>query len=506
MSSTGSDSSNSSIDLFDTSAELSAVNRSVINSSETDLNRSVINFSEKREATLPRGLGVGAFHVSGQFYRPDPIEPSPPVLPETTDDDETSVENPAPDSVAPEDPDVEEFLNHYASFSTVGSRGTVASRVVSPLAAPARQHFDLASDKNIECKLIDCIEARRRTFCVGVTLVLGAIVALMVLTLRPRGSVELGSGRTENVPTMAPTTFTNHCDSNGRIITGVPVVRTKRYQELKMVLELKLRLGEMEESSNFDVQCSPHDLALTWMTDRDTLQPTQAAKIFQRFALAHFYFVTNMASTRLSVLSGQSNDTPWLTTDESECIWFGISCDEDNFITAIKLSEEQLMGQIPNELLILLPYLRILDLSANEFNTRIPLSLYSSPRLEYVNLAENQLSGSIDETKWTTTNLESLVLAENQFMGTIPASIGALTKLLELNLQFNRFTGPIPEEIFNAPNLKKLLLSLNKLTGNYPKSMTTTLEIIALNGNDLRGKFPEAIFELTNLGEFWQPF
>jgi hypothetical protein len=31
-------------------------------------------------------------------------------------------------------------------------------------------------------------------------------------------------------------------------------------------------------------------------------------------------------------------------------------------------------------------------------------------------------------------------------------------------------------------------------------------EIIALNGNDLRGKFPEAIFELTNLGEFWQPF
>eukprot|EP00978_Attheya_sp_CCMP212_P012679 scaffold31717_cov56-Attheya_sp.AAC.3 len=63
----------------------------------------------------------------------------------------------------------------------------------------------------------------------------------------------------------------------------------------------------------------------------------------------------------------------------------------------------------------------------------------------------------------------------------------------------DQFTGPIPEEIFNTPNLKKLLLSQNKLTGNYPKSMTTSLETIALNGNDLRAKFPEAIFELTNL-------
>eukprot|EP00978_Attheya_sp_CCMP212_P012678 scaffold31717_cov56-Attheya_sp.AAC.2 len=412
MSSTGSDSSDSSIDLIDRSA----ANRSVNNNfSETDLNRSVINFSEKREATLPRVLGVGAFHISGQFYRTDPIEPSPPippVLPETSDDDETSVENPAPDSEAPEDPDVEQFLNHYASFSTAGSRGTDGSSKdgssgLSPLAvaAPDIQHFDDENDKTMEHKLMDCIEARRRTFCLGVTLILGAIIALMVITLRPRSSVELGSGTTENVPTMAPTTFTNHCDSNGQIITGVPVVRTKRYQELKLVLELKLRLGETEESSNFDVLCSPHDLALTWMTDRDTLQPTQAAKIFQRFAVAHFYFVTNIASTRLSVLSGQGNDTPWLMTDESECGWFGISCDKDNFITAIKLSEEQLMGQIPNELLVLLPYLRILDLSANELNAMIPLSLYSSPRLEYLNLAENQLSGSIDETKWTTTNL-----------------------------------------------------------------------------------------------------
>jgi hypothetical protein len=157
---------------------------------------------------------------------------------------------------------------------------------------------------------------------------------------------------------MAPTGFINHCDSNGQIVTDVPAVRTKRYQELKLVLELKLKVGEeTEESSNFDVLCSPHDLALTWMTDTDKLQPTQAAKIFQRFAVSHFYFVTNMTSARLSDLRDEGNETPWLTRNESECIWLGISCDEDNFITAIELSEENLMGHIPNELLVLLPYL-----------------------------------------------------------------------------------------------------------------------------------------------------
>ncbi|PHT38416.1 hypothetical protein CQW23_21989 [Capsicum baccatum] len=88
--------------------------------------------------------------------------------------------------------------------------------------------------------------------------------------------------------------------------------------------------------------------------------------------------------------------------------------------------------------------LRILDLSENKLVGRIPNELTKLVDLQYLNLSRNNLNGSIPKKLGDLKHLESLDLSQNKLSGSIPQSLASLNYLSYMNLSYNDFSGPIP--------------------------------------------------------------
>eukprot|EP00978_Attheya_sp_CCMP212_P031970 scaffold122791_cov33-Attheya_sp.AAC.4 len=246
---------------------------------------------------------------------------------------------------------------------------------------------------------------------------IAAILFIIITVVEPGKRIKSARKGRDNIfvgtvqdsfPTIAPTTMIRHCiyDTFKRE-EPEQIARTVRYVALRTVLEIELEGGN---PSVFNTPCAPHDLALTWLADKDPrqLMHEEDTSLFQRFAASLFYFSTNMRFNDLPV------ESPWLSR-EHECLWFGITCRNSstrvNIIDAIYLPNLQLAGSIPNQLDTLMPF------------------------LPNVNLAVNKLGGSIDEMHWTSSTLEILRLADNNLHGTIPESMGSLIRLGEAYLE-----------------------------------------------------------------------
>ena len=76
-----------------------------------------------------------------------------------------------------------------------------------------------------------------------------------------------------------------------------------------------------------------------------------------------------------------------------------------------------------------------------------------SGRVTELYLSENQLSGEIPQELGGLTNLTGLDLAGNQLNGAIPAELGGLTNLTGLDLAGNQLNGAIPAELGGLTNL-----------------------------------------------------
>eukprot|EP00978_Attheya_sp_CCMP212_P029815 scaffold107272_cov65-Attheya_sp.AAC.1 len=160
-------------------------------------------------------------------------------------------------------------------------------------------------------------------------------------------------------PTASPTGRIHYCDET-RLLPAIDsktiATRTDRFQALQSMLATE---WVDYDPTAFDEPCGPHNFALQWLADEDQLQlqyqlvssrdPIMEA-IYQRFAVALFYFSTNMYST---ILASHSL-TLWLS-GEPECMWFGITCTHNQLfvpskIISIELPGVDLKGSIPNAL------------------------------------------------------------------------------------------------------------------------------------------------------------
>lgn len=95
----------------------------------------------------------------------------------------------------------------------------------------------------------------------------------------------------------------------------------------------------------------------------------------------------------------------------------------------------------------------------------------------------------------------ALELTNNNLNGELPISIGNLTHLKVLNLHNNTITGKLPASIGNLSQLKKLNVSLNTLQGNIPQEISKieSLEYLYIYSNDFTGFLPTKISQLPNL-------
>ena len=225
------------------------------------------------------------------------------------------------------------------------------------------------------------------------------------------------------------------------------------------------------------------------MTNRSKFPPTRCFLLFvvgallcglpgratgqgdaDRATLETFFWATDGANW--------TNNTYWLT-DAPISTWYGVTADANGLVTALRLGDNNLSGQLPNALGNL-AYLENLWLSYNSLIGPIPAALGSLTDLEILNLAGNNLRGPIPNALGNLTYLRSLWLNNNRLSGPIPNALGNLTLLERLQLQHNRLIDPLPDGIGNLRNLQYLDISNTQACA--PSAWLRWLETISFNG------------------------
>ncbi|KAF8036206.1 hypothetical protein BT93_C2035 [Corymbia citriodora subsp. variegata] len=190
----------------------------------------------------------------------------------------------------------------------------------------------------------------------------------------------------------------------------------------------------------------------------------------------------------------------------------------------LDLSDNEFTSKIP--LLGNPKSFEIIDLGRNYFAGNIPLQLCHLANLQYLSLKHNNLSGGIPycfnnfSRLWANSTLYfrsigrfpimvdrkgasmeftgmlpylfSIDLSSNALDGQIPEGLMRLTRLQNLNLSQNKLVGEIPSDISNLKDLISLDLSNNKLSGEIPPSISNLdfLSHLDLSYNNLSGPIP----------------
>jgi Leucine-rich repeat (LRR) protein len=203
----------------------------------------------------------------------------------------------------------------------------------------------------------------------------------------------------------------------------------------------------------------------------------------------------------------------WLS-DESVCTWYGIECNANSSVVAIRLKNNKLVNTRTNgdhsTSLFNLPNLEIVDLQADNnlgldlrnipLDSQLKVLILSSTglkSLEGVNRAKklqtlriglNLLSGSFPSEVLEMTTLRELHLSFNPIVGTIPEGLAALTNLEKLYLSHNDLSGTIPSEIAALSELREVSFSENLLSGSIPKEVSRLPFLTKFEANHQRGK------------------
>ncbi len=116
--------------------------------------------------------------------------------------------------------------------------------------------------------------------------------------------------------------------------------------------------------------------------------------------------------------------------EPDECLWTGVDCDDDGYVTEIRLAGMGLTGTPPAQIFNL-PELMALDLSENFIKFSFD-GISTAGNLRELNLFSTGLDSLENIEQLEETSLTSLVLSSNNIDSTIPDVIWRLTDLQEL--------------------------------------------------------------------------
>lgn len=274
---------------------------------------------------------------------------------------------------------------------------------------------------------------------------------------------------------------------------------------------VSVRISHQED---LDTPDTPQNKALLWMTTdmyyadipTDPHNYNASFPFIQRYVAVVLYYALN----------GENwvNQCEFLNTATSECDWnfylpptgtqeqgvtYGIQCNNNQEISDILLSSNNLKGQLPAEIGDLLG-LQHLSLYDNAVTGWLPSRMQALDELWFVQLQQNQFTGAIPSWITQLDTLEYLGLRDNMFTGTIPYTLFTnASNLVEIDFAYNQLTGPI--DVFDSetcpPYLKLLYLSNNKLSGRVHDasfSYCDSLYELDMSANQLTGYFPRSFF------------
>ena len=174
-----------------------------------------------------------------------------------------------------------------------------------------------------------------------------------------------------------------------------------------------------------------------------------------------FYVLTVIYDT----LNGRNWLIKWDIHQSNLCNNYGVTCNELNQVTHLKLFANNLTGAFPNEI-GKLSSLKMLDFGGNYVTGTLPNTLQLLTMLTHFSVSSNSMYGNLPQGLENLKQLETINLSGNMFSGTINNGmilLGLESKYLKnLFLNANFFTGQLPKRLKDFPTLEMLYLDGNK--------------------------------------------
>ncbi|GKY99407.1 hypothetical protein MPSEU_000895400 [Mayamaea pseudoterrestris] len=280
-------------------------------------------------------------------------------------------------------------------------------------------------------------------------------------------------------------------------------------------------LSSISVENAFATKDSFQYMAAEWLYDEDTygiaLSSSNPA-FLERYALAVVYFALggplwHICGQSDETCTGNSGINNWLSPTDI-CTWYGITCGADKFVeefvfragTDSEFSENDLMldGELPREI-TLLTQLSAFIADGFQISGSITDTFSNSSKLQTLILSNNNISGEIPNSfAINNPELQTIIFSNNQMTGTLPSTIGQLARLVFLQLNGNAFGGTINANIFAmTTSLQRLELQSNQISGQFPRSWYALkdLEILRADDTNLRGLLRSEIGQMDNLRE-----
>ncbi|KAL1822946.1 hypothetical protein ACET3Z_009724 [Daucus carota] len=186
------------------------------------------------------------------------------------------------------------------------------------------------------------------------------------------------------------------------------------------------------------------------------------------------------------------------------CEFQGVTCNEENLVREIDLSNQHLSGKFPFDSVCKLESLEKLSLGANYLVGPVTEDLNNCTELRYLDLGNNNFSNTVPDIS-SLTKLTTLYLNKSEFQGKFPwNSLENMSNLSILSLGDNEFDkSPFPEQVLKLKKLTWLYLTGCSIEGKIPAGIgnLTELEDLELSDNYLSGEIP---YEISYLRNLWQ--